>query len=85
MAVELMIEPDVEARLTEVAAASGMTPGVYAGQMITTALGGSKTNHLHARKEDLEIFLKRIAWNRELPKAAHTEMYDREMLYADEQ
>jgi len=84
MTIQLAIAPEQEVRLAEVAAAKGMRPAEYVGELVADALAWERPVGSGVPKEDIHDFLDRLASIAKPVNVLTTETFSREMLYADD-
>jgi len=80
MTIELA--PELEAQVERVAAARGIAPGEYVGELVAVSLAWRKAPKQD--RENIREFLDRWASIARPVDALTTETFSREMLYADD-
>lgn len=80
MTIELA--PELEAEVTRAAAARGVDPGKYVNEIVAGSLEWRKQPDLE--REDIRVFLDRLADIAKPSYTLTTETFSREMIYADD-
>jgi len=80
MTIELA--PELEAKIVRIAEARGMAPSEYVGELIADTLAWRKAPQ--PDREDIRVFLDRLANIAKPVDVLTTEMFDRETLYAED-
>ncbi len=84
MAIQFAIAPEQEARVVELAAAKGIAPGEYVGEVIADILTWEQPMIAGKSKEDIRDFFDRLEGMSRHIDTLKTETFSREMIYADD-
>ena len=85
MTIELAIKPELESRLVERAAASGLSPRVYLEQALDSVLSSATYEPRREPKEDFETFLHRLVFRDGSSVPVIAGSFDRDWLYSDDE
>jgi len=85
MTIELAIKPELESRLAERAAASGVSPRVYLEQALDSVLSAATYEPRREPKEDFETFLNRLVFRDGSSVPVSAGSFDRDWLYSDDE
>jgi hypothetical protein len=85
MTIELAIKPELESRLAERAAASGLSPRVYLEQAVDSVLSADSYEQRRDPQEEFATFLNRLVFRDGSSVPVTAGNFDREWLYSDDE
>jgi hypothetical protein len=82
MTIELA--PELEAEVTKYSAAKGIDPKEFVEKALVDAVASERAAIMPEKKEDIRVFLDRLAGTSPPVNAHLTETFTRETIYADD-
>jgi hypothetical protein len=79
----IQLAPEMEFEIVKVAAAKGIAPDAYVERAVAEALAWERASQ-EPEKEDIRVFLDRLAMMAPVVDAHPTATFDREMIYCDD-